>query len=224
MKIAYRIGFFIILVVVVIYTVRATGSALEITVQLDRSNALAEKHLEQIVLYAIHPANTVSTEVEESSKQTMKKVWMLDSQRFSGSTVELRDRLQIIAPFKRELLKADFNSLVRKQRVNLTVGSNTLWASFYEKGRKLSDADISSSHLYQADLLSSNQRGEKTLVQRSPIRADAKSQFALISKGQYLIELLSSDGIPVYVGSFQVLNDSELVQNIEVQIMRVAAK
>lgn len=185
-----------------------------INLTLEESNYLSEAHFEQLVLYATSPDGRSSI-VEGTSGSKHKKTWFLDNDKFSISEFELRDRVQTAAPFKREILHADFKSLKSKnQPINLTVGGDTISVTFSFEGHQLSNNDRSNKSLYQAELLQMNSSGKNSLLQRSPVLPGCKSQFVLIFPGEYIINLMDPNGDIKYTGTVIIVNHSEVIQTV----------
>ncbi len=203
-----------------------------ITLKLGYSSQLSRQYFEQLVLYATRDPDSerpVFKDPPPSLSEPERKVWTLDPATFAGFKLQLRDRLGILMSWKREVLHTDFDTLARRSRkVNLTVGGNTANVSFRIGDRKLGEPDFwhhtlvsGYAHLLEPDTGPDREHGRGwRLVQSNGIRHDCTSFFALISPGDYRVELRNSAGAVMLAGPLHVPGDSELIQQLDVQVER----
>jgi hypothetical protein len=163
-----------------------------------------------------------------SINEPERKVWTLDPATFAGSHLDLRDPLGILMPWKREVLYTDFDTLIQKGRkVDLTVGGNTARVSFRIGDQKIGEPEYwrymltgGDARLLTADTGTGAPDTWWRLVQRTLFTKNGTCQFALISPGDYRVELLNSAGVPMLAGPLHVPGDSEQIQQLEAQVER----
>lgn len=200
-----------------------------ITLKLGYSSPLSRQHFEHLVLYATQNPDSeqrVFRDPPPTLSEPGLKVWTLDPATFAGFSLDLRDQLGVLMPWKREVLHTDFDTLVRQGRkVDITVGGNTARVSFRMGDRKLGEPDYWRHTLIGGDafLMTPGTGAHGTpwrLVQRTLLRRDCVCQFGLISPGDYRVELHNSAGAVMLAGPLHVPGDSELIQQLEAQVER----
>ncbi|WP_395744382.1 hypothetical protein [Prosthecobacter sp.] len=202
---------------------------LVITLDLQYSSPLSRQYFGMLVLYVESPAQGTCVEPPPTLSEPTRKVWTLDPAAHAGTVLDLRDPLGVLKPWKREVLFTEFDTFVRKGRkAHLTIGGNTLRTSFRVGGRKLGEPDYWRYTLTDGDarLLEPEPGGAGTsgkrwrLVQRTLLKKDCTCQFALISPGNYRVELLNSAAEVILAGPLHVPGDSAEVQLIEAEVAR----
>ncbi|MCX6848999.1 MAG: hypothetical protein NTY98_08765 [Verrucomicrobia bacterium] len=203
-----------------------------ITLKLGYSSPLSRQYFEQLVLYATRDPDSehpVSLDPPPSLSEPERKVWRLGPATFAGFSLDLRDRLGILQPWKREVLHTEFDTLLRQgRRVDITVGGNAANVSFRIGDRKLGEPDYWRHRLVSgfARLLEPDTGPESAhgsgwrLVQSNNIGHDCTCFFGLLSPGDYRVELLTSGGVVMLAGPLHVPGDSEQIQNLEAQVER----
>ncbi|MHB1082664.1 MAG: hypothetical protein ACYC67_24940 [Prosthecobacter sp.] len=200
-----------------------------ITLKLGYSSPLSRQYFEHLVLYATQNPDSkhrVFLEPPPSLSEPERKVWRLGPSTFAGFKLQLRDELGILMPWKREVLHTDFDALLRQGRkVDITVGGNTARVSFRIGDRKLGEADYWRHTLIGGDafLLEPETDAHGTrwrLVMRTLLTKDCTCRFALISPGDYRVELHNSAGAVMLAGPLHFPGDSEQIQNLEAQVER----
>lgn len=209
---------------------------LVITLKLGYSSPLSRRYFEQLVLYATRDPDSehpVSLDPPPTLSEPERKVWRLDPATFAGCSLDLRDPLGILQPWKREVLHTEFDTLLRQGRkVNLTVGGNAINVSFRMGDRKLGEPDYwrhtlvsGNARLLEPDTGPDRADGRGwRLVQSNDIRHDCTCFFALIPPGDYRVELRNSASEVMLAGPLHVSHDSELIQNLESKVERPSAK
>lgn len=200
-----------------------------ITLKLGYSSPLSRQYFEHLVLYANRDPDSehpVFMEPPPSLSEPERKVWRLGPSTFAGFKLQLRDQLGILMPWKREVLHTDFDTLIRQGRkVDIIVGGNTARVSFRIGDRKLGEPDYWRHTLVSGDafLLTPSAGVQGTawqLVERTLLTKDCTCRFALISPGDYRVELHNSAGAVMLAGPLHVPGDSELIQNLEAKVER----
>lgn len=200
-----------------------------ITLKLGYSSPLSRQYFEQLVLYATRKSGSeesqhIFKEPPPSLSEPERKVWTLDPATFAGFSLDLRDQLGILKLWKREVLHTDFDTLLMQGRkVDITVGGNTVVVSFRVGDQKLGEPEYWRYTLTGGDarLMEPDANGtQRRLVERTLLKKDCTCRFALISPGDYRVELLNSAGVVVLAGPLHVPGDSELIQNLEVEVER----
>ncbi|WP_395753939.1 hypothetical protein [Prosthecobacter sp.] len=198
-----------------------------ITLKLGYSSPLSRQHFEQLVLYATRNPDSeqrVFMDPPPSLSEPERKVWRLDPATFAGFKLQVRDELGILMPWKREVLHTDFDTLLRQGRkADITVGGNTARVSFRIGDHKLGEPDYWRHTLIGGDafLLEPDAQGTQgRLVMRTLLKKDCTCQFALISPGDYRVELQNSAGAVMLAGPLHIPGDSQLIQNLEAQVER----
>jgi len=199
-----------------------------ITLKLGYSSPLARRHFEQLVLYANPSGMDFSTEVPPSLSEPERKVWTLDPATFAGSHLDLREALGLLMPWKREVLRTEFDTVIRQGRkVDLTVGGNTARVSFRIGDHKLDEPEYwrytltgGDARLLAPDSGTGAHGTHWRLVQRTLFTKKGTCQFVLISPGDYRVELLNSAGEVMLSGSLHVPGDSDQIQQLEAQVER----
>lgn len=200
-----------------------------ITLKLGYSSPLSRQYFQLLVLYAERDPDSehsVFMEPPPSLSEPERKVWRLGPATFAGFKLQLRDELGILAPWKREVLHTDFDTLLRQDRkVDITVGGNTARVSFRIGDRKLGEPDYWRHTLIGGDafLLEPETDAQGTqwrLVQRTLLMKDCTCRFALIAPGDYRVELHDSAGAVMLAGPLHFPGDSEQIQNLEALVER----
>ncbi|WP_395738868.1 hypothetical protein [Prosthecobacter sp.] len=218
---------------------------LVITLHLQHSSPLSRQHFEMLELNLSKDTGAGDWKFktpEPTLSQPDLKVWTLDPAECAGFSLDLRDKLGIPQPWKREILCTDFDTLARhSRRVDLTVGGNALRVTFRIADHKLSEADYWRYTLIGGDVLLLRPATSKDtaigtgtnptvdasgkpwrLVERSPIlrKTDPDCSFALISPGHYRVDLLNSAGQVMLTGPLHLPADSDAIQPLEVLVAR----
>lgn len=202
-----------------------------ITLKLGYSSPLSRQHFSQLVLYVTRNRDSKDFSIKEpppSINEPGRKVWALDPATFAGSHLDLRDPLGILMPWKREVLEMEFNDLLRQGRkVDIIVGGNTARVTFHIGDQKLGEPESwrytltgGDARLLTADTGSGAHGTQGRLVQRTLLLKNCTCQFALISPGDYRVELLNSAGAPMLAGPLHVPGDSDQIQNLEAHVER----
>ena len=197
-----------------------------ITLKLGYSSPLSRQYFEQLVLYANPSAMDHSIEVPPTLSEAGRKVWTLAPATFAGSCLDLRDAMGILMPWKREVLRTEFDTVIRQGRkVDITVGGNAARVSFRIGERKLGEPDYWRHTLIGGDafLLTPSTGAHGTrwrLLQRTLLTKSCTCQFALISPGDYRVELRNSAGAVMLAGPLHVPGDFEQIQQLEAQVER----